>query len=426
MTASPQSVLRFNGTSDYISVPDSESLQLSAYTVEVWIKPSGKPNQVWKGIVGKPGRNYNIWIHNTGYVHHRFHTKGSTNTGAPNTTKRSLKWNQWSHVAITNDGKTAKTYINGQLKKEGATGGALIVDQTPLYLARNLDGKSDNYFKGQLADIRIWNQVHSQDEIKNLMGQRLKGDEAGLVAYWPLNEGSGTIAKDQTNSNNQGTIHGGTWEQEELDFITPSLPTEPLPETELIALQVDNGQYLCTEKGGGSSVVANRDKIGPWETLTLHQLGDSKVAIQADNGQYICAEGGGGSSVVANRDKIGPWETFTLHQLGDSKVAIQAENGQYLCAEGGGGGSVVANRDKIGPWETFVYQTIAATTPQLAQSVATFDGKNDYIEVPYKPELNPAKFTLSCWAKVEGSQGKWRSPVTCRTDGPQGGYILYA
>jgi len=299
--SSRQSVLTFNGTSDYISVPDSKSLQISAYTVEVWIKPNGKPNEAWKGIVGKPGRNYNIWINNTGYVHHRFHTKGSTNAGAPNTAKSSIKWNQWSHVAITNDGKTAKTYINGQLKKQGPTGGALIVDQTPLYIARQLDGNDGRYFKGQIADIRIWNQVHSQEEIKNLMNQRLKGDESGLVAYWPLNEGNGTTATDQTSNGNQGTIHGGTWTQEELDFITPI------------------------------------------------------------------------SSTVST--------------------------------------------------------TMAETPSQSTQSVPTFDGQNDYIEVAYQPELNPAQFTLSCWVKVDGGQGKWRSPVTSRTakgSTALGGYFLYA
>ncbi|MDJ1179191.1 hypothetical protein PJF56_09965 [Roseofilum sp. BLCC_M91] len=289
-----QSVLTFDGIDDYISVEDRPSLQISTYTVEVWVKPNGKPNQAWKGIVGKPGRNYHIWIHNAGYVHHRFHTNKSTNAGAPNTPNGSLAWDRWSHVAITNDGTTAKTYINGELKAEGLTGGTLIVDKTPLYVARRLDEASGNYFKGQIADLRIWNQVRSPEEIKNRMGQRLTGNESGLVAYWPLNEGSGTTAGDKTSNGNQGTIHGATWTQENLDFITPA-PTES-----------------------------------------------------------------------------------------------------------------------------------ALPSPQ---AIASFNGSNQYIEVPYKKELNPAQFTVSCWAKVEGGQGQWRSPVTCRTakgSSALGGYLLYA
>ncbi|NET60575.1 MAG: hypothetical protein F6K47_31895, partial [Symploca sp. SIO2E6] len=170
-------------------------------------------------------------------------------------------------------------------------------------------------------------------------------------------------------------------------------------ETELIALRVHNGQYLCAEGGGGQSVVADRDKIDIWETFTLHQLGDSKVAIQAHNGQYVCAEGGGGQAVVANRDQIGPWETFTLHQLGDGKVAIQAHNGQYVCAEGGGGQSVVANRDQIGPWENFIYQTLAQSVTPHSESLLTFDGKDDYISIPLnEPET---EVTHEFWFKTD-------------------------
>jgi len=36
------------------------------------------------------------------------------------------------------------------------------------------------------------------------------------------------------------------------------------------------------------------------------------------------------------------------------------------------------------------------------KSVLTFDGKNDYVEIPYQSELNPEQFTLSCWARVKG------------------------
>jgi len=60
------------------------------------------------------------------------------------------------------------------------------------------------------------------------------------------------------------------------------------------------------------------------------------------------------------------------------------------------------------------------------KSVLTFDGKNDYVEIPYQSELNPEQFTLSCWARVKGGQGKWRSPITSRSSNPRGGYIFYA
>ncbi|MEI2762171.1 hypothetical protein [Methanothrix soehngenii] len=130
------------------------------------------------------------------------------------------------------------------------------------------------------------------------------------------------------------------------------LYNEPM-NTNRIALQANNGQYVCAENGGGSNLVANRDWILAWETFKHIDLGNNEVALQAANGQYVCAENGGGSNLVANRDWILAWETFRRIDLGNNKVALQAANGQYVCAENGGGSNLVANRDWILDWETF-------------------------------------------------------------------------
>ena len=130
------------------------------------------------------------------------------------------------------------------------------------------------------------------------------------------------------------------------------LYNEPM-NTNKIALQTNNGQYVCAENGGGSNLVANRDWVLAWETFRRIDLGNNAVALQAANGQYVCAENGGGSNLVANRDWILAWETFRRIDLGNNKVALQAANGQYVCAENGGGSNLVANRDWILAWETF-------------------------------------------------------------------------
>jgi hypothetical protein len=53
-----------------------------------------------------------------------------------------------------------------------------------------------------------------------------------------------------------------------------------------------------------------------------------------------------------------------------------------------------------------------------------FDGTDDYVSVPYSLNLNPDTFTISTWAKVEGSQGNFRTVIASRDENR--GYILYA
>ncbi|NEQ69323.1 MAG: LamG domain-containing protein, partial [Symploca sp. SIO2D2] len=214
-----ESVLSFDGNADYITVADSQALRVTKYTVEAWVKSDGVPNTVWSGIVGKPGRNYNIWLNNTGYVEQDFHTTANTNTRFP-TPAKSLEWNKWQHIAITNDGTTAKTYINGEVKADNPIGQPLVVDKTDLIMGACLDGATswNAWFKGQLTEMRLWNKVRTEKEIKDDMFRRLKGNEDGLAGYWPLNDIANNTASDETENENHGKVSGAI-EDEQLHLI---------------------------------------------------------------------------------------------------------------------------------------------------------------------------------------------------------------
>jgi len=158
------SAICFDGVGDSITIPDAPHLQLNAYTVALWVKPEGN-RQRWTGIIGKPGRNNQIWIHGSGFIHHRFHIKGKTNAGAPDTAPGIVRENTWCHIAITNDGTTAKTYHNGAEVASGDVG-ELIVDKTPLIIGRHLDDKQANFFKGRMAHVRIYDRAMAPEEIE--------------------------------------------------------------------------------------------------------------------------------------------------------------------------------------------------------------------------------------------------------------------
>jgi cytoskeletal protein CcmA (bactofilin family) len=171
------SCLCFDGNDAGITIPDNADLRLHTYTAEVWIKP--EQTNDWQGILGKPGRNFNIWLGSGGFIHHRFHVEENCNAGAPNTNDGSIIWGNWYHVAITNDGQTARTYINGNLVAKGDVGGNLEVDNTPLIVARNLDGDASRFYKGYMAHIRLYDDALTVDEIRRDMMQ----DESAASAF---------------------------------------------------------------------------------------------------------------------------------------------------------------------------------------------------------------------------------------------------
>ena len=111
-------------------------------------------------------------------------------------------------------------------------------------------------------------------------------------------------------------------------------------------------QQVMNLYDGPQRELGNGDRAGA-QILYNEPMNTNKIALQTNNGQYVCAENGGGSNLVANRDWVLAWETFRRIDLGNNAVALQAANGQYVCAENGGGSNLVANRDWILAWETF-------------------------------------------------------------------------
>ncbi len=212
-----QYALEFDGVDDYVIVKSSSALNNAAlhYTVVVWFK-APKQNEYWKGIVGKPGRNYNIWLGgaygNSPFIHHRFHTNSSWNDGCPNLS--GIVWDDWNFVAITNDGGTCHTYIfnkNGTfLTSRTFSPAYLISNNSSLQIGRNLDGSNYNFFKGIIDEIRIYNRALSFDEL-NGMYQGIYKNETGLVGMWHFDEGEGTTVYDSSGMGNNGKIAGVKW-----------------------------------------------------------------------------------------------------------------------------------------------------------------------------------------------------------------------
>ena len=72
-------------------------------------------------------------------------------------------------------------------------------------------GFSFGTFVGVADDLRIWTVARTQPEIAANRGRRLLGTESGLVGYWPMDEGQGSIVFDKTLGGNDGAITGATW-----------------------------------------------------------------------------------------------------------------------------------------------------------------------------------------------------------------------
>lgn len=234
-----QGVLSFDGQDDCVNLGKKPEFKIAKnITIEAWICVT-----VQKPLAGILGNIFNNGSTESGYVLLLDYSNSfffglklsSTMIYYVRSEYNAISLNQWRHIAGTYDGQEVKLYVDG-VGKSWRMPVSDSIDYNIDYNTENdlligMYKPSDKLFyafPGKIAEVRLWNVARSPEEIKATMKQRLSGKEAGLVGYWPLNEGSGNTVTDNTGKGNNGTISGATWEQEELPFK----PEEKQPEKE--------------------------------------------------------------------------------------------------------------------------------------------------------------------------------------------------
>lgn len=198
--------LSFDGINDGVMVPNHTSLQITAnLTVEGWINNNAASGGDRDWISKHTATNANL-------VGFRFQTNGggaiSFNVGnGPGTAKgasSTIPINEWHHVAGTYDGSNVLLYIDGALAASN-TGAVMGNNSQPLYIGDFFD--NGTFFMGQIDEVRIWNVVRTQAQIRDNMCRTLTGSEPNLAAYWRMNQGSGGTITDLTTNGNDGTLY---------------------------------------------------------------------------------------------------------------------------------------------------------------------------------------------------------------------------
>jgi fibronectin type 3 domain-containing protein len=203
----------FDGTDDYIQVP-STLVVTGAITIEAWVK-SANVFAPWARVIdfsNGPGMDNIIfgWQGGGGHLYFETYRNG---TSIQLVSPTVFPQNQWVHVAAVNDGNgRGFLYINGVLVASSAQMIPANVTRTEQWVGRSAYA-SDAFFSGSMEELHVWSTVRSAADIQMDMNQ-LTGDEPGLVAYYPLDEASGTTAFDRTANHYDATLTStGTGDQ---------------------------------------------------------------------------------------------------------------------------------------------------------------------------------------------------------------------
>lgn len=156
------SCLKFNGTSTYVSIPNSASLNpVESISMMAWVKASENKTTkiVQKGDWDGHGLGQGKWdgwqasIRTADDQSHSLHWLG----GLP-------VFNEWYHLAMTYDGSILKFYVNGQLRNSKAVQGQLKVNGRTVSIGS--DNGAQKFFTGAIDEVKILGKALSQAEIQ--------------------------------------------------------------------------------------------------------------------------------------------------------------------------------------------------------------------------------------------------------------------
>jgi hypothetical protein len=216
-----------DGINDYVSLSTGAAVsQSNTFTIEGWVYWNGTGNGCIYSETVQGNDNPMLSISpravDGGGIELVFRDNSLTGL-VLQPAAATITANTWVHVAIVRTSATnIKTYINGVLKDDVTFTAPAAWTPTQVNAGIRWRASQDGPFAGKIDELRIWNTARTPAEIKaNMFNKNLSNSAIGLVAYYKMNDGSGTTASNScTNTPGiDGTLtNGPTWSASPIQF----------------------------------------------------------------------------------------------------------------------------------------------------------------------------------------------------------------
>lgn len=218
----------FDGSNDYMSIPDSDVLSLgdgsgtdNAFSISVWFNADTIGTFVIAAKDATGGREWELRTISSQLHFYAFGTGGGY-IGRKSTS--ILNSGQWYHAVATYDGSKAnsgiKLYLDGSLVDNGDYSGGTYTaaNNTTTELRIAYAELNNSTANGKIDEVAIFNSELSLADVNSLRntdGADPKPTSAALlnpVGYWRMGDddgGTGTTITDQGTGGNDGTLTNG-------------------------------------------------------------------------------------------------------------------------------------------------------------------------------------------------------------------------
>jgi signal transduction histidine kinase/CheY-like chemotaxis protein/streptogramin lyase len=199
-------VLVLDGDEAHLELPQNMFDGMEAATVELWLRFDATGHYATAWSFGQPWQTMCLSTFSTTtslqfFIYDRHRDLHRI------TLPSVIVVGEWFHVAAVSGPGGMKLYVDGILAGTTDFRGSFksIGDAVVNYIGKP-HWKENAPFRGAMDEFRVWNCERTADEIRAGRFKTLTGREAGLIALWNFDEGTG---RDATPFGHHGTLRGG-------------------------------------------------------------------------------------------------------------------------------------------------------------------------------------------------------------------------
>jgi len=374
-----ESAITLDGTDQHYSTVAAVAVGTnSAWTIEGWMKrDSGvSGNEVFVELKTASNNNNRVWFNiDTDDVQMLIYSN-SGSSGQVRTNGLSLNDGKWHHVACTYDSTTVKIYVDGKLENQGDISKPMDnTDDRVINVGANV-GTYANGFTGSIDEVRIWDDVRTEAEIRaNMFSEVSSGD--GLVQNWRFNEGTGDSANANVGNSlsardgdNSASSQGASlWAGAGTFTFGTSTLTMAKSGSQKIFTSAGEVIYALTVNAGSTTDIEcvgsdSGSPFMPTHNVTINgTLSSTSVPLYMTN-DFV--SNGGAFSFGGSADLTGLNSIRCTHTSGT--IEIPAVTTKFIRAEGNGG-------------TTKATGNLTLTTELQVDAGATFNANTNTINV---------------------------------------------
>lgn len=460
----------FDGSNDRVIVPYNASLNpATTLTLCAWIwrDDNGADERIASSAINNKG--WYFGISSTDKLYIGLGDGAGVSTAATGAT--NVPTGQWSHVAVTYDGTTARVYLNGVLDGSG-TDAYTANDNTqgPLQISASSTGAS--LFNGRISKLSLHNTAMSANDIgalfalgRPVVDSGVTGDYTATVlatspvAHWKLDEVGGSSSLNNSAAGSyplsgagspvlgSAGPFGGTSRAPDFngstDYLTRAYTSQLNPANEFL---ISAWIYRETDTGAIERIIWSHNST---KGFTLSINASDKLIATAANGTTT------NTATSSSSVPTGRWvHVAASYDSSDLKVYINGvlEGTQATAYSRATAGVFRIGADDSGsnPFNgKIAHVTVRDSAAQGAEMLnwynagvkqmrfdggqidfpssargalsgdvdgaLDFDGSNDCIQVPYRASLNQQAFSVAGWIYRDVDTGSLELVIDSRS-----------